>query len=280
MKTSQRISVIAILCLLIVLADVLLGLSFLSKTNDGTIHANKDMELGGLVENGVRLSLGEAITASDGTKSAKINANVVGEGAEKLSYTWSVGFVNPSSAWANGKNVSDYVVISPDEDNQFSATITMLRRFSEQVIITLTCDQFDVSGSVTVNCYKHVESISVSFDGPTKLAFNLSAGQSEYIDAGVLVHGMYHVDADIVWSEGTRQDDVRIAFGLGNTAPKYSFGDIDLAQAFQRNQISTGTHNIWLYYGKTLLNADADILFDAIVAPTALVFDNDSVIFD
>lgn len=65
---------------------------------------------------------------------------------------WSVLFQNPSSAWASGKNISDYVLVVPDRDGSLTATAYCLQGFGEQVLIkaafrndsaiycTVTCD--------------------------------------------------------------------------------------------------------------------------------------------
>lgn len=52
--------------------------------------------------------------------------------------TWSIGFANPSSAWASGKDVNDYVTLTPEENNGPSATLECKQAFGEQIIVTVT----------------------------------------------------------------------------------------------------------------------------------------------
>lgn len=48
-------------------------------------------------------------------------------------------FKNPSSTWASGKNVTDYVTVTATGDT--TATLTVLQPFSEQIIVTATCNR-------------------------------------------------------------------------------------------------------------------------------------------
>ncbi|MGN0805635.1 MAG: hypothetical protein ACI4MC_01240, partial [Candidatus Coproplasma sp.] len=53
--------------------------------------------------------------------------------------TFTAAFKNPSSTWATGKKVSDYVTVTATGDT--TATLTVLQSFSEQIIVTATCNR-------------------------------------------------------------------------------------------------------------------------------------------
>lgn len=75
---------------------------------------------------------------------------------------WSINFVNPSSEWAKGKNVEDYVSLSAVGT---VATVKLIKRFSEQIEVKAkTTDGSDVEATCLVDCYKHVDSIEFTFD--------------------------------------------------------------------------------------------------------------------
>ena len=77
----------------------------------------------------------EPTNASEGIK---LNATVYPETADNKAVDWVVAFVNPSSAWASGKNVSDYVKAVPESDGAAVATVECLQAFGERIKITVT----------------------------------------------------------------------------------------------------------------------------------------------
>ena len=66
--------------------------------------------------------------------------------------TYSAAWKNPSSEWATGKNVSDYVTVSQGSVGSQTATVSVLQAFSEQVIITACVTDYpDISATCTVD---------------------------------------------------------------------------------------------------------------------------------
>lgn len=70
--------------------------------------------------------------------SVKLTATVKPDSAADKSVDWAVVFVNPSSEWASGKTVTDYVTVTPSSDGSTTATVKCLQPFGEQVKITVT----------------------------------------------------------------------------------------------------------------------------------------------
>ena len=77
----------------------------------------------------------EPTNASEGIK---LNATVYPETADNKAVDWEVSFVNSSSAWASGKNVSGYVKLVPESDGAAVATVECLKAFGERIKITVT----------------------------------------------------------------------------------------------------------------------------------------------
>ena len=76
----------------------------------------------------------EAATASEGIT---LTATISPETADNKSVDWSVSFVNPSSSWAKGKNVVDYVTVTPTSDGALTANVNCLKAFGEQIKVTV-----------------------------------------------------------------------------------------------------------------------------------------------
>lgn len=81
-----------------------------------------------------------ATTAVDGTTydSVTLSATVKPDSAVDKTVDWTVEFVNPSSEWATGKTVTDYVTVTPQSDGATVATVQCLKPFGEQIRVTVT----------------------------------------------------------------------------------------------------------------------------------------------
>ena len=73
-------------------------------------------------------------TASEGIT---LTATISPETADNKSVDWSVSFVNPSSSWASGKTVTDYVTVTPTSDGALTANVNCLKAFGEQIKVTV-----------------------------------------------------------------------------------------------------------------------------------------------
>ena len=76
----------------------------------------------------------EAVTASEGIT---LTATVSPETADNKAVDWGVSFVNPSSSWASGKTVTDYVTVTPSSDGALTANVNCLQAFGEQIKVTV-----------------------------------------------------------------------------------------------------------------------------------------------
>lgn len=76
----------------------------------------------------------EAVTASDGIT---LTATVSPETADNKAVDWAASFVNPSSSWASGKTVTDYVTVTPTSDGALTANVNCLKAFGEQIKVTV-----------------------------------------------------------------------------------------------------------------------------------------------
>ena len=67
-----------------------------------------------------------------------LTATVLPEKASNKAVDWTVSFVNPVSAWATGKTVTDYVTVTPTADGALTANVECLQAFDEQIKVTVT----------------------------------------------------------------------------------------------------------------------------------------------
>lgn len=111
---------------------------------------------------GMLLSYGEASVASDGSTTQTITATVEPDDATNKQVDWSIAFKDANSAWASGKDLSEYVTIEPASDGSRTATVTCKQAFAEQVIITCTSrETSDIKATATVDYAKKVVDVEV-----------------------------------------------------------------------------------------------------------------------
>ncbi len=68
----------------------------------------------------------------------QLRATVTPDSATNKAVDWSVSFVDPSSGWANGKDVSDYVTVTPVSDGALTANVECLQAFASQIKVTVS----------------------------------------------------------------------------------------------------------------------------------------------
>ena len=144
------------------------------------------------VENGVKLMSAKipvAEYAANGVSAQAetaytLTATITPADAANKTVDWSVAFVNPSSSWANGKKVTDYVTVTPTSDGALTATVECKQAFGEQIKVTATStNNPEKSASCTVDYSQKVTGVSVSIgdidfveNGDTVYPFELAVG--------------------------------------------------------------------------------------------------------
>lgn len=237
-------------------------------------------------ENGIKLMSGLATTAADGTTSKELTATVTPADASVLNYSWSIAFANPSSTWANGKTVTDYVTVTQNSSDKLKATLTFKKRFSEQIIVSISCDlKPEVKASATVDCYKELKSFGFCFtsDYPAsnnvKVSYTFEGQGLERYDNevdGYFTDDDYSVTYTTEYGEGTITPDVKLYMQVksfnsacGNTA--------NLSMVIEHEEL-TSNDRIYLavkYNGNEICSANAEL----ILLPSNLALDNTSFIF-
>lgn len=239
-----------------------------------------------VTENGIKLMSGMATTASDGTTSKELTATVTPADASVLSYSWSIAFANPSSTWANGKTVTDYVTVTQNSSNKLKATLTFKKRFSEQIIVSISCDlKPEVKASATVDCYKELKSFGFCFTSDYPASNNVKVsytfegqGLERYdnIADGYFTDDDYSITYTTEYGEGTITPDVKLYMQIKSSDTACGSA-IHMGEIIEHDDLTSG-YIIRLavkYNGVVICSADADL----ILIPSKLTLDNTSFIF-
>lgn len=148
--------------------------------------------IGDIVDNGVTLlsavlprSAYEANGVPEQAETAyNLTAEVMPDYASNKMLDWSISWQDSESEWASGKEVTDYVTITPTTDGALTAVCACLQDFGEPVTLMVSSrSNPEVSGIIIVHYYQRVKSLNYSFkfDG-------------EDIDVSADSHGVYKFD--------------------------------------------------------------------------------------
>ncbi|MCM1043558.1 MAG: hypothetical protein NC350_05065 [Corallococcus sp.] len=120
---------------------------------------------------------------------------------------YSVAWKNPTSTWATGKTVTDYVTVTQTTDGALTATVTCLQPFGEQIVLTAaarannavkaTCTvdykQRNKLSSIAFNSYDDFDYLDFGCENDTIAYFDLSYTSSVYTVASALPTTDYKV---------------------------------------------------------------------------------------
>lgn len=123
-------------------------------------------------------------TESAAYDSVTLTATVEPDSAPNKLVDWTVSFVNPSSEWANGKTVTDYVTVTPSSDGSTTAVVQCLQPFGEQIKITVTSrDNSSASAECTVDFAQRLVATIVKFSNEDGTVFTIDS--REVVDGKV-----------------------------------------------------------------------------------------------
>lgn len=128
-----------------------------NKLNDGTYHALP----------GNMLFTAAAFTSFTETSepiTANVTAEVTPDNAANKQVEWSLQFVDAETEWSGGKEISDYVTVTPTEDGALTASVNCYQPFGEQIVLTVTSrDNAKASASCTIDFKQQLLGYAVTF---------------------------------------------------------------------------------------------------------------------
>ena len=105
--------------------------------------------------------------------------------------SWNLAFKNPSSTWATGKKVYDYISVIPDSSS-LNCTLKLKAAFAEQIILTVSIvGHEDIKGSCTMDYEKKLLTHSLSFTGITENTSVLT-GDTTFVHSST--YSIYTID--------------------------------------------------------------------------------------
>lgn len=111
-----------------------------------------------------------------------LTATVLPEKASNKAVDWTVSFVNPVSAWATGKTVTDYVTVTPTADGALTANVECLQAFDEQIKVTVTSrNNADATATCLVDYAERVAGYTLTL---TNGGVTISSSDPEYTVTG------------------------------------------------------------------------------------------------
>lgn len=161
-------------------------------SNVGQVTDDKGMVMGeGINAMPTRMTFrnARAFTNASEYDSVTIQATVKPDNATNKSVSWSVAFVNPASAWATGKNVTDYVTVTPQSVGSNIAIVECLKPFGEQIKITVTSESNrNAKAECTVDFAKRINQVLYDIRCDEKAYYkdeNDFSADALYLDVGL-----------------------------------------------------------------------------------------------
>lgn len=115
------------------------------------------------------LQAGSSVPATIAGNSQTLTATITPADAVNKELDWSIAWKNSSSAWATGKSISDYLVLTPTSDGALTATVTCKKDFGEQAIITCKVRTDD---TLTATCTVDYKKRVLGMDFSVKITFS------------------------------------------------------------------------------------------------------------
>ncbi len=164
-----------------------------------------------------------AVTSAEDNADATLTASVAPQAAAEMGLTWEIFFNDPSSEWANGKTVTDYVTLTTETENALSAVLTCLQPFGEPIIVKATSVYNpEYFATCTLGFEKKVEDVrfTLYYDGEeldSVLYSEMKAGtvNSEYFDVAYIGTDGYNakdwaIDINVDFTEEEKQYELKV----------------------------------------------------------------------
>lgn len=181
------------------------------KPGDEQKPGTDDVVIEQIEASGILLSAAIA-SADESGVTQRFTATITPSDATNQKVNWSVAFKNAGSEWANGKNISDYVTVTPTSDGSLNADVTCKAAFGEQIILTVTSrDNAEAKATATVDYRKKVIDCEIKLNG----------SDSDVVDFS-LAGTSYNITATPVMSVGTLGNEQSVSISGRRNAEWYN----------------------------------------------------------
>ena len=132
---------------------------------------------------------------------------------------WSVSWIDPSSSFASGKTVTDYVTVVPSSDGSVFATVTCYQAFEGEILVTVTTRE----GGFQADCIVTFSGVPSSM---TITSSKLTPISEDTYGLGVGVTYDFDINLDNVFGVvGEKYHDYSIGFLATGTLTVGTFED-------------------------------------------------------
>ncbi len=172
---QKRIQSVFLAIAMLMLVSLSTATFFLFRRSSPTVEPSGDLSI-------VAYAAETDENASDQTRVAAsaavvLTAILTPVGAEG-DVTWSMAWKNPSSSWANGKNVSSYIGLFPHWQGPLNCQVRNTAAFEEPILITAKVTGTEISKTVELNYVHRYASVTpnlVQYEGSLGRGIRLSA---------------------------------------------------------------------------------------------------------
>ena len=210
-----------------------------------------------------------------------LTATITPSDAANHGVDWTLAWSNPSSTWASGKTVTDYVTVATSGSSSKIATVSCLQPFGTQIVITATSqDNPTVKATCTVDYAQKVTSaalnignINVNFGGSTEIKYEVCPtvnGAGGTINANVTTSSVYTIAEAFTKTVTFKQpSDTEQWFNMKDLYPTgIGFADVSITNWHGKEYYFDYAHDMknWL-----IMQRAGDIAFDTLT--TAEIID-------
>ncbi len=140
-------------------------------------------------------------SVSETSTQVTLTATINPLNADNRAVDWSVAWKNAASEWASGKNVSDYMTVTPASDGALTATVNCKKPFGEQIKITVASRD---NQAATAHCdCDYVKRV-------TEIQAELKEGTTATETVKLGVDQLYTVGYTPVYGEGTVSPTIQL----------------------------------------------------------------------
>lgn len=162
-KTIRKIITVMLSFLFGAIAGTSLMLvkSDLFSQNQGkVVNHNAQLSVGEFFWDGIMLT---AMAEETSNTSVRLTATIMPIGASIQTVDWNAAWKDDSSEWASGKNVLDYIMITPVKEGGLTADVACRQAFGEQILINVVSrDNPTLTASCVVDYAKRIDKVNFS----------------------------------------------------------------------------------------------------------------------
>lgn len=171
-----------------------------------------------------------------------LTATITPSYAVNKSVDWSVEFVTPSSSWATGKTVTDYVTVTPTSDGALTANVECKQAFGAQMKITVVSRENSAAkAECTIDYAKRVTKATLT---SSNSRYNWTINGSGSLSVCSIVHPQVWLDFyGALGGDNKSVNEIAYAYNtvytVDNTV-KNSVVEIKVSDSLKQNLASAG----------------------------------------